>query len=57
MQRNTGLLFVLAAQASFALMSVAVTMLNSIDPPTTALKVCSFVLFCPFPLICLMIIS
>ena len=39
-QRNTGLLFVLASQAFFALMNVAVKILNSIDPPITALEVC-----------------
>ena len=47
-QRNTGLLFILASQAFFALMNVAVKILNSIDPPITALEVCFSSLFCSF---------
>lgn len=39
-QNNTGLLFVLASQAFFASMNVAVKILNGIDPPITALEVC-----------------
>ena len=39
-QMNTGLLLVLASQAFFSLMNVAVKLLNSIDPPVTVLEVC-----------------
>lgn len=41
-QRNTGLLLVVASQVFFSLMNAAVKMLNSIDPPITALEVCFF---------------
>lgn len=41
-QRNAGLLLVVASQAFLTLMNVAVKILNNIDPPITALEVCSF---------------
>ena len=40
MQRNTGLLFFVAAQACLSFMNLAVKILNSIDPPITASEVC-----------------
>lgn len=39
--RNTGLLLVLPSQLFFSLMNVAVKKLNNIDPPVSALQVCS----------------
>jgi hypothetical protein len=39
---NTGLLLVAASQAFFSLMNLSVKMLNSLDPPVSALEVRSF---------------
>ena len=41
-QRNTGLLLFIASQAVFTFMNLAVKILNTIDPPVTALEVCLF---------------
>ena len=38
-KRNTGLLLILAAQAFFSLMNVAVKKLHDIDPPVTTFQV------------------
>ena len=40
MQRNTGLLLFIASQAFITLMNLSVKILNTIDPPVTALEVC-----------------
>ena len=53
-QRNTGLLLFVASQAFLAFMNVAVKILNTIDPPVTALEVC---LLSPSEFINLMIFS
>ena len=45
MQRNTGLLLFVASQAFIALMDLAVKISNTIDPPITALEVCSLSIF------------
>ena len=39
-QRNTGLLLFIASQAFFTSMNLSVKILNTIDPPVTALEVC-----------------
>ena len=39
-QRNTGLLLFIASQAFLTFMNLAVKILNTIDPPITALEVC-----------------
>ena len=39
-QRNTGLLLFIASQVFVTLMNFAVKILNTIDPPVTALEVC-----------------
>ena len=39
-QRNTGLLLFVTSQAFFTSMNLAVKILNTIDPPITALEVC-----------------
>ena len=39
-QRNTGLLLFIASQVFFTFMNLAVKILNTIDPPITALEVC-----------------
>ena len=45
MQRNTGLLLFVASQAFIAFMDLAVKISNTIDPPITALEVCSLSIF------------
>ena len=40
MQRNTGLLLFILSQAFVTFMNLAVKLLNTIDPPVTALEVC-----------------
>ena len=40
LQRNTGLLLFVASQACLSFMNLAVKILNSRDPPITALEVC-----------------
>ena len=40
MQRNTGLLLFIASQVFVTLMNLSVKILNTIDPPVTALEVC-----------------
>jgi hypothetical protein len=42
MQGNTGLLLFVASQAFLSFMNLAVKVLNTIDPPITALEVCLF---------------
>ena len=44
-QRNTGLLLFIASQAFFSFMNIAVKILNTIDPPVTALEVCLLLCF------------
>ena len=39
-KKNTGLLLAIASQAFFTFMNLAVKILNTIDPPITALEVC-----------------
>ena len=44
-QKNTGLLLFIASQAFLSFMNVAVKILDTIDPPVTALEVCLFHIF------------
>ena len=39
--KNAGLLLVIAAQAFFSFMNVSVKILNTIDPPISAMQVCA----------------
>ena len=41
-ERNAGLLLFIASQAFLSLMNLVVKVLNSIDPPISALEVCFF---------------
>ena len=47
-QRNTGLLLFIASQVFVTLMNLSVKILNTIDPPVTALEVCLWSYFVEF---------